>query len=164
MVPDVFASISSGSGCAFLRLQNCSWTGTHLDGLKRITDGELTYKIPEKELRGDQKAMAQYINRIGDGLDAAVEKSLKDERMKTELITNVSHDLKTPLTSIINYIDLLKGLNLKDPEALKYLEILDSKAHRLKSLTEDVVEASKASAGNLSLEMADLNLWKCFTR
>ena len=77
--------------------------------------------------------------------------------MKTELITNVSHDLKTPLTSIINYIDLLKRLNLKDPEALKYLEILDSKAHRLKSLTEDVVEASKASAGNLSLEMADLN-------
>ena len=115
--------------------------------LKRITDGELTYKIPEKELRGDQKAMAQYINRIGDGLDAAVEKSLKDERMKTELITNVSHDLKTPLTSIINYIDLLKRLNLKDPEALKYLEILDSKAHRLKSLTEDVVEASKASTG-----------------
>ena len=128
-----------------------------LDGLKRITDGELTYKIPEKELRGDQKAMAQYINRIGDGLDAAVEKSLKDERMKTELITNVSHDLKTPLTSIINYIDLLKRLNLKDPEALKYLEILDSKAHRLKSLTEDVVEASKASSGNLSLEMTDLN-------
>ena len=128
-----------------------------LDGLKRITDGELTYKIPEKELRGDQKAMAQYINRIGDGLDSAVEKSLKDERMKTELITNVSHDLKTPLTSIINYIDLLKRLNLKDPEALKYLEILDSKAHRLKSLTEDVVEASKASTGNLSLEMTELN-------
>lgn len=101
--------------------------------------------------------MAQYINRIGDGLDSAVEKSLKDERMKTELITNVSHDLKTPLTSIINYIDLLKRLNLKDPEALKYLEILDSKAHRLKSLTEDVVEASKASTGNLSLEMTELN-------
>ena len=128
-----------------------------LDGLKRITDGELTYKIPEKELRGDQKAMAQYINRIGDGLDAAVEKSLKDERMKTELITNVSHDLKTPLTSIINYIDLLKRLDLKDPEALKYLEILDSKAHRLKSLTEDVVEASKASTGNIKLEMNDID-------
>ena len=128
-----------------------------LDGLKRITDGELSYKIPEENLRGDQKEMARYINRIGKGLDAAVEKSLKDERMKTELITNVSHDLKTPLTSIINYIDLLKRLNLKDPEALKYLEILDSKAHRLKSLTEDVVEASKASTGNLSLEMTELN-------
>ncbi len=129
-----------------------------LDGLKRITDGELSYKIPEEKLHGDQKAMAQYINRIGDGLDAAVEKSLKDERMKTELITNVSHDLKTPLTSIINYVDLLKRKNFTDPEVINYLEILDSKAHRLKSLTEDVVEASKASTGNLSLEMTDLNL------
>ena len=101
--------------------------------------------------------MARYINRIGRGLDAAVEKSLKDERMKTELITNVSHDLKTPLTSIINYVDLLKRKNFTDPEVLNYLEILDSKAHRLKSLTEDVVEASKASTGNLSLEMADLD-------
>lgn len=128
-----------------------------LDGLKRITDGELSYKIPEENLRGDQKEMARYINRIGKGLDAAVEKSLKDERMKTELITNVSHDLKTPLTSIINYVDLLKRKNFTDPEVLNYLEILDSKAHRLKSLTEDVVEASKASTGNLSLEMADLD-------
>lgn len=101
--------------------------------------------------------MAQYINRIGDGLDAAVEKSLKDERLKTELITNVSHDLKTPLTSIINYVDLLKRKNFTDPEVLKYLEVLDAKAHRLKSLTEDVVEASKASTGNLTLEMTDIN-------
>lgn len=128
-----------------------------LDGLKRITDGELSYKIPEENLRGDQKEMARYINRIGDGLDAAVEKSLKDERMKTELITNVSHDLKTPLTSIINYVDLLKRKNFTDSEVLNYLEILDSKSHRLKTLTEDVVEASKASTGNISLEMAELN-------
>ena len=128
-----------------------------LNGLKRITDGELAYKIPEENLRGDQKEMARYINRIGDGLDAAVEKSLKDERMKTELITNVSHDLKTPLTSIINYVDLLKRKSFEDQEVLKYLEILDAKAHRLKSLTEDVVEASKASTGNLSLEMTALN-------
>ena len=128
-----------------------------LDGLKRITDGELSYKIPKEKLHGDQKTMAQYINRIGDGLDAAVEKSLKDERLKTELITNVSHDLKTPLTSIINYVDLLKRKNFTDPEVLKYLEVLDAKAHRLKSLTEDVVEASKASTGNIALEMTDLN-------
>ncbi len=128
-----------------------------LDGLKRITDGELSCKIPEEKLHGDQREMACYINRIGDGLDAAVEKSIRDERMKTELITNVSHDLKTPLTSIINYVDLLKRKNFTDPEVLNYLEILDSKAHRLKSLTEDVVEASKASTGNISLEMADLN-------
>ena len=128
-----------------------------LDGLKRITDGELTYKIPEKELRGDQKAMAQYINRIGDGLDAAVEKSLKDERMKTELITNVSHDLKTPLTSIINYIDLMKRENIQDPKIQSYLEVLEAKAQRLKTLTEDVVEASKVSSGNITLEYMDID-------
>ena len=86
-----------------------------------------------------------------------VTEKVEREQLRREFSANVSHELKTPLTSIINYIDLLKRLNLKDPEALKYLEILDSKAHRLKSLTEDVVEASKASAGNLSLEMADLN-------
>ena len=102
--------------------------------------------------------MAEYINHIGEGLDAAVESSLKNERMKTELITNVSHDIKTPLTSIINYVDLLKRENFTDPKICGYLDILDEKAHRLKVLTEDVVEASKASSGAISLEMTDLNL------
>ena len=92
-----------------------------------------------------------------EGLDAAVEESLKNERMKTELITNVSHDIKTPLTSIINYVDLLKRENPQDPKIQGYLEILEEKSLRLKTLTEDVVEASKASTGNISLEMADLN-------
>ena len=128
-----------------------------LDGLKRITDGELQYKIPLDKLTGEQRKMADYINRIGEGLDAAVEKSLKDERMKTELITNVSHDIKTPLTSIINYVDLLKRENPQDPKIQGYLSILEEKSQRLKTLTEDVVEASKASTGNISLEMADLN-------
>ena len=101
--------------------------------------------------------MADYINHIGEGLDAAVENSLKNERMKTELITNVSHDIKTPLTSIINYIDLLKRENPKDPKIRGYLEVLENKAQRLKVLTEDVVEASKASTGNITLEMTELN-------
>ena len=78
--------------------------------------------------------------------------------MKTELITNVSHDIKTPLTSIINYIDLLKRENFTDPKICGYLEVLEEKAQRLKVLTEDVVEASKASSGAISLEMTDLNL------
>ena len=82
---------------------------------------------------------------------------MKNERMKTELITNVSHDIKTPLTSIINYIDLLKREHPTDPKICGYLDILEEKAQRLKNLTEDVVEASKASTGNISLEMADLN-------
>lgn len=128
-----------------------------LEGLKRISDGQLSYKIPLKRLYGDQKRMAEYINNIGGGLDAAVDKSLKNERMKTELITNVSHDLKTPLTSIINYVDLLKRENFTDPKICGYLDVLEEKAQRLKSLTEDVVEASKASTGNITLEMADLN-------
>ena len=128
-----------------------------LEGLKRITGGELQYKIPEEKLFGTQKQMAEYINRIGEGLDAAVENSLKNERMKTELITNVSHDIKTPLTSIINYVDLLKREHFTDPKICGYLDILDEKAHRLKILTEDVVEASKASSGAIALEWTDLN-------
>lgn len=126
-------------------------------GLKKITDGDLQYKIPTEKLSGEQEMVADYINHIGEGLDAAVENSLKNERMKTELITNVSHDIKTPLTSIINYVDLLKRENPEDPKIRGYLEVLENKAQRLKVLTEDVVEASKASTGNIALEMSDLN-------
>ncbi len=129
-----------------------------LEGLRRITDGELQHQIPLERLTGEQRSIAEYINRIGEGLDAAVDNSLRNERMKTELITNVSHDIKTPLTSIINYIDLLKRENLADPKVCGYLDVLEAKAHRLKVLTEDVVEASKASTGNITLEMTDLNL------
>ncbi|MBQ0001259.1 MAG: sensor histidine kinase, partial [Clostridiales bacterium] len=79
------------------------------------------------------------------------------ERMKTELLTNVSHDIKTPLTSIINYVDLLKRENIEDPKIQGYLDVLEQKSQRLKILTEDVVEASKASTGSITLEMAELN-------
>ena len=128
-----------------------------MDGLKKISDGELQYKINTDTLTGKQKVMAEYINNIGGGLDAAVENSLKKERMQTELITNVSHDLKTPLTSIINYVDLMKRENPTDPKIQEYLRILDEKSQRLKVLTEDVVEASKASTGNIKLEMNDID-------
>lgn len=128
-----------------------------MDGLKKISDGELQYKIKTDTLTGKQKVMAEYINNIGSSLDAAVENSLKKERMQTELITNVSHDLKTPLTSIINYVDLMKRENPTDPKIQEYLRILDEKSQRLKVLTEDVVEASKASTGNIKLEMNDID-------
>ena len=128
-----------------------------MDGLKKISDGELQYKIKTDTLTRKQKVMAEYINNIGSGLDAAVENSLKKERMQTELITNVSHDLKTPLTSIINYVDLMKRENPTDPKIQEYLRILDEKSQRLKVLTEDVVEASKASTGNIKLEMNDID-------
>lgn len=128
------------------------------DGIMRIAGGEVDYKIPLDGLKGDQREIAQRINSIGDGLDAALEASMKNERLKTDLITNVSHDIKTPLTSIINYIDLLKRENIQDEKIRGYIEVLEQKAQRLKNLTEDVVEASKVSSGNITLECMNLNL------
>ena len=127
-------------------------------GIHQIAEGQVDYKIPLKGLKGEQKDIAESINRIGDGLDAAVEAGMKNERLKTDLITNVSHDIKTPLTSIINYIDLLKRENIQDPKIQSYLEVLEAKAQRLKTLTEDVVEASKVSSGNVVLNCMKLNL------
>jgi len=127
-------------------------------GLRRIAEGEINYQIPVNRLVGEYKEIAERINRIGEGLDAAVEKSMRDERLKTDLITNVSHDIKTPLTSIINYVDLLKRENFKDPKIKNYLNVLESKAQRLKALTEDVVEASKVSSGNVNLEFMNVDL------
>ncbi len=126
-------------------------------GIIKIASGDVDYKIPTEKMLPDQKVIAEHVNRIGEGLDAAVEKSLKSERLKTDLITNVSHDIKTPLTSIINYVDLLKKENFEDARIQRYLEILEQKSQRLKNLTEDVVEASKVSSGNISLEFMRIN-------
>ena len=106
----------------------------------------------------EQKSIAEKINSIGQGLDTALAESIKSERLKTDLITNVSHDIKTPLTSIINYVNLLKQENFEDPRLKRYLEVLDVKSQRLKTLTEDVVEASKVSSGNITLEFMNINL------
>ncbi|EGN35201.1 hypothetical protein HMPREF0988_02827 [Lachnospiraceae bacterium 1_4_56FAA] len=109
-------------------------------------------------MSSENRQMAELVNNIGNGLNRAVEAGIKSERLKTDLITNVSHDIKTPLTSIINYVDLLKRENFDDPKIQGYLEILEAKSQRLKTLTEDVVEASKVSSGNITLEMMDVNL------
>lgn len=156
---EVFLLVLAVVDCAavYYFIQKADGREKIMEGLKRISGGELQYKIPVDRLRGEQKTMAEYINHIGEGLDAAVDNSLRNERMKTELITNVSHDIKTPLTSIINYVDLLKRENFTDPKVCGYLDVLEAKAQRLKVLTEDVVEASKASSGTLALEMVDLN-------
>lgn len=127
-------------------------------GIMRIADGDSEYKIPVGSLSKDNKDIAEKVNHIGEGIQNAVEKSLKDERLKTDLITNVSHDIKTPLTSIINYVGLLKQEQFADPKIQRYLDILDQKSQRLKTLTEDVVEASKISSGNINLEFINLNL------
>lgn len=128
------------------------------DGLARIAGGELDFKIDERELTGDNREMAEAVNHVGDGLQKAVQETVKSERLKADLITNVSHDIKTPLTSIINYVDLLKRENIQDPKIKGYIQVLDSKSQRLKQLTEDLVEASKISSGNVVLDMRPINL------
>lgn len=127
-------------------------------GIREISEGNIAYRIDTTHMRGNDLETATLVNNVGNGLRTAVEQSMKDERMKTDLITNVSHDIKTPLTSIINYVDLLKRENFTDPKVVGYIEILEQKAQRLKTLTEDVVEASKASSGNITLEMMNINL------
>lgn len=123
------------------------------EGLAYIAAGNLEYKVDVSNLQGDNLEMAEAVNRVGEGLQKAVEKSMKDERMRSELITNVSHDIKTPLTSIINYVDLLKRENIEDEKIKNYIQVLDMKSQRLKHLTEDLVEASKVSSGNIELHM-----------
>lgn len=128
------------------------------NALKAIYEGNNNIELDSDELTGVLKQLGIYIEDIAGGLSNAVEQSLKSERLKTELITNVSHDIKTPLTSIINYVDLLKKEEMPNEKAAEYLNILDSKSQRLKKLTEDLVEASKASSGNIKLKMEKINV------
>jgi len=128
------------------------------NAIKRIRDGEVDFKLDTKHLHGASREMADAVNNIGEGIGKAVYTSMKDEQMKTDLITNVSHDIKTPLTSIISYVDLLKRLDIKDEPAKGYIDVLDSKSQRLKQLTDDLVEASKLSSGNIEFQMERLNL------
>ena len=128
------------------------------EGIDRIVEGDLEYQIDTEKMFDGNKIMAEQVNRIGEGISAAVEKSMKDERMKTELITNVSHDIKTPLTSVINYVDLLKREDIQNERAREYIRVLDEKSQRLKTLITDLVEASKISSGNITLESTSLNM------
>ena len=129
------------------------------DGARRMAAGDMT-PVPEKFLFPEEKKHAQSLNSMGRGAVLAAEQRLKSERMKTELITNVSHDIKTPLTSLISYVDLLKKEGLSSEHAPEYVAVLDRQSQRLKKLTEDLVEASKASTGNMTVtkEDTDVNL------
>lgn len=127
-------------------------------GIEEIALGNMEYQIPLQGLRGENLKLAEMINGIANGFHMAVEEAMKNERLKTDLITNVSHDIKTPLTSIINYVAILKQSDIADPKIQGYLDILEAKAQRLKTLTEDVVEASKVSSGKISLEYMDVDL------
>ncbi|MPM99571.1 Adaptive-response sensory-kinase SasA [bioreactor metagenome] len=119
---------------------------------QRLAAGDLEAKMEIKHMLPIFRRHAEAINSIGAGMTTTVEARLKSERFKTELITNVSHDLKTPLTSIINYVDLLGKERLENEKAKQYIQVLSRQAQRLKKLTEDLIEASKASTGNIAVE------------
>lgn len=121
------------------------------EGGRRIAEGDLSTPIDTRGMYGDFKEHAENINQAGIGIAHAVDKQMRSERFKTELITNVSHDIKTPLTSIINYVDLIKKEEIHDEKLEEYINVLDRQSGRLKKLIEDLIEASKASTGNLSV-------------
>ena len=125
--------------------------------IENIKNGNVKDKVTSENLHSDNIRLAEAVNSIGEGIDRAVNTSMKDEKLKADLITNVSHDIKTPLTSIINYVDLLKREDINNEKAKEYIEILDVKSQKLKQLTEDLVEASKISSGNISIELSRIN-------
>ena len=129
-----------------------------LDGMKRLKEGDLEYQYELEEYDGFRKEFATALNGVHEVFLNSVMESMKNERMQTDLITNVSHDIKTPLTSIINYVELLKRENIENEKAKGYIEVLEQKSHRLKHLTEDLVEASKISSGNIKLECTQIQM------
>ncbi len=130
--------------------------------MQEVKEGNLNHTI---EIPGDSDfaLLAADINHITDGLSQAVAKEVKSERLKSELITNVSHDLRTPLTSIITYVDLVKQET--DPEKMQeYIEIIDQKAQRLKLLTDDLFEAAKASSGDMPVNLEKIDIVSLITQ
>ena len=124
---------------------------------ERIAAGDVDYELSTKWMPYDIRKHYEELTSLQDGLKVAVEKQMRSEHLKTDLITNVSHDIKTPLTSIINYVDLLQKEHTPEEEE-KYLEVLSRQSNRLKKLTEDLIEASKASTGNISMELTSIDV------
>lgn len=127
-------------------------------GVTKITGGALNTKIDVEDLHGEDRKLAEAINNIGSGLLHAVDDSTRNERMKADLITNVSHDIKTPLTSIINYVNLIQREDIENERVKNYVKILEEKSLRLKQLTEDLVETSKITSGNVKLDMQRIDI------
>ena len=128
-----------------------------IDGAAKIADGDIDYKIDLKDLKNDNLLIAEIINTAGAGISNALSEQIKSEKLKADLITNVSHDIKTPLTSIINYVELLKREEISDPKIQGYIAVLEEKSFRLKQLTEDLVEASKISSGNIEITLTEID-------
>ena len=126
--------------------------------VKSMAIGDINYKLEVEDFSGKEVVTAKSLNSIGQGLEKAISNQVKSERLKADLITNVSHDLKTPLTSIINYVDLIKREDIQNKKVAEYVEVLERKSRHLKNLTEDLLEASKLSSGNVSVEMNNIDI------
>ena len=128
------------------------------EGGERVASGDMSQPIDTSRMLWKFKEHGENINKVSDGIALAVNERMKSEHFKTELITNVSHDIKTPLTSIINYVDLIKKENISDEKVQGYVEVLDRQSARLKKLIEDLMEASKASTGNLAVNLEECDV------
>ncbi len=127
-----------------------------VEKIQGIVAGESS-RVEEEHLSAENAALGRAVNEIGDGIQKAVETSIRDERLKAELLTNVSHDIKTPLTSIINYVDLLKMEHIESEKAQEYIQVLENKSLKLKNLIQDLIEVSKISTGNIEYEIMPIN-------
>lgn len=169
MLPISFANDSKGCavlwGIASLTtiLYGANCFGRLLEGAKRMRSGDLESKVDDKYLVGCFREFAGELNGLADVAMVAAQNQLKSERMKTELITNVSHDIKTPLTSIINYVDLLEKPHTEE-EQKAYVEVLSRQSQRLKKLIDDLMEMSKASTGNIQVEIGEIDAVEAVTQ
>jgi len=174
IVPLLFAAVESygfalffgllmTGGFAYLTARWAVPLSEVAQGLEKLSTGDSVPKMPEKGV-SFVCGMAQSLNRAGDGMQSAVQKAMRSERFKAELISNVSHDLRTPLTSVITYADLLQSEGLDVPDAPRYVEIIAAKARRLKDLTDDLFEASKAASGELQVNLAPLDLMQLLSQ
>lgn len=145
-----------GGICVALVLYGANSFGTLLESTKRMSQGDLDTKVDNRFLIGGFAEFAEDLNALADVAVVAAQKQMKSERMKAELVTNVSHDIKTPLTSIINYVDLLQKAQTPE-EAAQYLEVLDRQAQRMKKLIDDLMEMSKATTGNLNVDIRKMD-------
>ncbi|MBS4539325.1 HAMP domain-containing histidine kinase [Clostridium sp. D2Q-11] len=147
---------------AWLALKKVKEFNAIKDGVEKVKDGDLSHEI-DVNSKGEFGKLATNINSIADGLNNAVDNELRSERLKTELISNVSHDIRTPLTSIITYVDLLKNEN--DPQKNEeYIKVIDQKSQRLKVLTDDLFEASKATSGNIPVNYEKIDVLSLLTQ
>lgn len=147
---------------AWLALKKVKEFNAIKEGIRQVKDGDIHFTI---DVPGDGEfaQLASDINTITDGLNKAVESEIKSERLKSELITNVSHDIRTPLTSIITYVDLLKN-ETDETRIQEYIDIIDQKSQRLKILTDDLFEATKASSGNIPVNFEKIDLLSLLTQ